>query len=48
MSVELIITVAKWAFIGLAVLAVIAGLFIKSDDTGHNDPTQFPPIPPTV
>ena len=45
MFTELIITVAKWVFIGLAVLCILAGIFVKSKDVHvDNDPTHFPPV----
>lgn len=46
---DFIVTVAKWVCIGIAVLSILAGIFVKSDDTHvDNDPSNFPPFPPAV
>lgn len=42
---EFIQTVAKFVFIGLAILCIYAAITVKSDDTFRDvDPTHFPPI----
>lgn len=42
---EFIQTVAKFVFIGLAILCIYASLTIKSDDTHKDDDaSHFPPV----
>ncbi len=42
---EFIQTVAKFVFIGLAILCIYASVTIKSDDIHKDDdPTHFPPV----
>lgn len=46
-----ILFAVKCVFIAYGVLILLAGIFVKSDDTGHNDPNDldnFPPLPPII
>lgn len=39
-----ILVAIKWIFIAWGVFIVLAGIFVKSDDTQYNDPNDYPPI----
>ena len=42
---EIIQFEAKCVFIAIAILCVLAAIFVKSDDTHvDNDPNHFPPV----
>ncbi len=44
-TTEVILEALKWVFIAFAVLILLAGIFVKSDDVHvDNDPTHFPPV----
>ena len=44
-TTEFILAVAKWTAILFGVFVLLAGIFVKSDDTHvDNDPTHFPII----
>ena len=38
----------KCVFIAFGIFVVLAGIFVKSDDTQHNDPNNYPPVPPAI
>jgi|LSQX01.1.fsa_nt_gb hypothetical protein len=43
---EDILFAVKCVFIAFGIFVVLAGIFVKSDDTQHNDPNNYPPVPP--
>lgn len=43
-TTDFILTVAKWTAILFGVFVLLAGIFVKSDDTQYNDPNDYPPI----
>ena len=46
---EILVVAGKAACIAIMVLAVLAGIFIKSDDVHvDNDSNNFPPVPPVI
>lgn len=48
---EDILFAVKCVFIAFGIFVVLAGIFVKSDDTQHNDPNDsnnFPPVPPII
>lgn len=45
---EDILLVVKWVCIAFGIFVVLAGIFVKLDDTQHNDPNDYPPAPPTI
>ena len=47
-TTEDILLAAKCACIAFGSIVVLAGLFVKSNDTKHNDPNDYPPVPPTI
>jgi hypothetical protein len=47
-TAEDILLVVKWVCIAFGIFVVLAGIFVKSDDTQHNNPNDYPPVPPTT
>ena len=47
-TAEDILLVVKWVCIAFGIFVVLAGIFVKSDDTQHNDPNNYPPVPPAI
>jgi len=45
---EDILFAIKCVFIAFGIFVVLAGIFVKSDDTQHNDPNNYPPVPPAI
>lgn len=45
---EDILFAVKCVFIAFGIFVVLAGIFVKSDDTQHNDPNNYPPVPPAI
>ena len=45
---EDILFAIKCVFIAFGIFVVLAGIFVKSDDTQHNNPNDYPPVPPTT
>lgn len=45
---EDILFAIKCLFIAFGIFVVLAGIFVKSDDTQHNDPNNYPPVPPAI
>ncbi len=47
-TTEDILLAAKCACIAFGIFVVLAGLFVKSNDTKHNDPNNYPPNAPII
>lgn len=47
-TTEDILLIVKWVCIAFGIFVVLAGIFVKSDDTQHNDPNNYPPAPPNI
>ena len=47
-TTEDILLVVKWVCIAFGIFVVLAGIFVKSDGTQHNNPNDYPPVPPTI
>ena len=45
---EDILFAVKCVFIAFGIFVVLAGIFVKSDDTQHKDPNNYPPVPPAI
>ena len=45
---EDILFAIKCVFIAFGIFVVLAGILVKSDDTQHNDPNNYPPVPPAI
>ena len=45
---EDILFAIKCVFIAFGIFVVLAGIFVKSDDTQHNDPNNYSPVPPAI
>ena len=42
-TTEDILLVVKWVCIAFGFFVVLVGIFVKLDDTKHNDPNDYPP-----
>lgn len=47
-ATEDILLVVKWVCIAFGIFVVLAGIFVKSDDTQHNNPKDYPPAQPSI
>lgn len=47
-TAEDILLVVKWVCLAFGIFVVLAGIFVKSDDTQHNDSNNYPPASPTI